>query len=162
MKLYLCATIILGASALAGCNATAGKTDTAAIEKSIKDIETQWKADYAARDIDALAGHYVADAGLGNPGAALATDDATRREGIQSFIADPTLKLDFASDRIQVAESGDLAYSRGHYTSEGTDPATKKLRKDQGSYLTVWRKQADGGWKAVEDFTTPGAPIVAQ
>ena len=37
-----------------------------------------------------------------------------------------------------------------------TDPATKKPLESTGSYLTVWQKQADGSWKAVEDFITPG------
>jgi ketosteroid isomerase-like protein len=68
----------------------------------------------------------------------------------------PDLKVQFASDRIQVAASGDLAYTRGHYTMTMTDPATRKPAASGGSYLTVWRKQADGGWKAVEDFVTPG------
>jgi len=34
------------------------------------------------------------------------------------------------------------------------------VRTETGSYLTVYRKAADGSWKAVEDFTTPG-PAVA-
>jgi ketosteroid isomerase-like protein len=37
-----------------------------------------------------------------------------------------------------------------------TDPATKKPATSKGSYLTVWQKQTDGAWKAVEDFVTPG------
>jgi ketosteroid isomerase-like protein len=37
-----------------------------------------------------------------------------------------------------------------------TDPVTRKPAAGSGSYLTVWKKQADGGWKAVEDFVTPG------
>ena len=70
--------------------------------------------------------------------------------------ADPALKVDFASDRIIVAASGELASSRGHYTMTYTDPATKQPKTETGSYLTVYRKAADGSWKAVEDFTTPG------
>jgi ketosteroid isomerase-like protein len=73
-----------------------------------------------------------------------------------TFAADPVLKVEFASDRIQVAASGDLAYTRGHYTMTMTDPATRKPAAGSGSYLTVWKKQPDGGWKAVEDFVTPG------
>ena len=37
-------------------------------------------------------------------------------------------------------------------------PKTKQPKTDTGSYLTVWKKQADGSWKAVEDFVMPGAP----
>jgi ketosteroid isomerase-like protein len=37
-----------------------------------------------------------------------------------------------------------------------TDKATNKPVDSSGSYLTVWQKQSDGSWKAVEDFVTPG------
>jgi ketosteroid isomerase-like protein len=77
--------------------------------------------------------------------------------GGRGLAADPALKIQFASDRIQVAASADLAYARGHYNMKINDPAARKPAASGGSYLTVWRKQADGGWKAVEDFVTPGA-----
>ncbi|MCF2513755.1 DUF4440 domain-containing protein [Sphingomonas sp. G124] len=159
-------TLVLISVALSGCDTgkkaeKAAAVDTKAIEQELKSIETAWVADYSARDIDKLAGHYSDDAAIANPGSALATDDMMRRAEIGKFIADPSLKLDFASDRVQVAQSGDLASTRGHFTAETTDPATKKVKKETGSYLTVWEKQADGSWKAVEDFVTPG-PAAAQ
>jgi ketosteroid isomerase-like protein len=40
-----------------------------------------------------------------------------------------------------------------------TDSATGKPRTEGGNYLTVWQKQKDGSWKAVEDFVTPGAAM---
>lgn len=135
--------------------------DAAAIEKQIKAVETQWNADYNAHNVDAIAGHYAADAALANPGAALATDAASRHAGIAAFVADPSLKLSFASDRVLVAKSGDIASSRGHYTMETMDPATKKPKTETGSYLTVWQKQANGSWKAVEDAVIPGPATAA-
>ncbi len=136
----------------------AAATDTAAIEGELKSIEAAWMADYNARDIDKAAAHYADDAALANAGSALATDAASRRVEVEKFVADPSTKVDFASDRVHVSQSGELAATRGHYSIETTDPATKKVRTDTGSYLTVWKKQADGSWKAVEDFVTPGAP----
>ena len=41
-----------------------------------------------------------------------------------------------------------------------TDPASKQPKTESGTYFTVYRKQADGGWKAVEDVTVPGPPQV--
>ena len=161
MKSSLAAVAMFGALALAGCdaaNSDSAPVDTAAIEQQIKGLETIWNQAYAARDAEALAAMYSADAALANPGMALATDSASRRKDIAQFAADPNLKVDFASDRVQVAKSGELAYSRGHFTMQSSDPATKQPRTDSGSYLTVWQKQADGGWKAVEDFVVPGAP----
>ncbi|WP_309662215.1 DUF4440 domain-containing protein [Sphingomonas sp.] len=135
--------------------------DSAAIEKQIRVVETQWQADYAAHNADALAGHYASDAALINPGAALATDAAARRAALGQIVADPNLKLEFASDRVLVANSGELATSRGHYMMRMTDPATKQPKTENGTYVTVYRKQDDGSWKAVEDAVIPGAPAAA-
>lgn len=158
--------IAIAASALVlltGCERANQKhqdqtADSAAVEQQIRDIETQWNEDYNTHNVDALAAHYADDAALANPGAPLATDAASRRAGLAQFVSDPSLKLNFAADRIRVAKSGELAYSRGHYTMETTDPATKQAKRETGTYLTVWQKQPDGSWKAVEDAVIPGAP----
>lgn len=147
--------------AVTGCKpagtASEGAVDTAAIEKQLKDSEAEWNKQYASRDAAALAGNYAPDAALANPGENL-IEGAAVRPALDKFVSDPNLKLDFASDRVQVAKSGDLAYTRGHFTMQTSDLATKQPRTDKGYYLTVWQKQADGSWKAVEDFITPGAP----
>ena len=160
MKLNLFAAA-LAFAALASCQQPNGKADTAKIEAQLRQDEARWNQAYAAHDAAALAGAYADDAALANPGAPLVTGiDAIRKE-TSAFAADPNLQVQFASDRVQVAASGDLAYTRGHYTLTMTDPATKKPATSKGSYLTVWQKQKDGAWKAVEDFITPG-PEAAQ
>ena len=148
-------------AALAACQQPAAdKPDTAALANQLKQAEARWNQAYAAHDAATLAGAYADDAALANPGAPLVTGiDAIRKE-TAAFAADPNLKVQFASDRIQVAASGDLAYTRGHYTMTMTDPVSRKPATGSGSYLTVWKKQADGGWKAVEDFITPGPGAV--
>ena len=113
--------------------------------------------DFASRDAAVLAGHYSADAAFAIAGSPLAEGTAVRRV-IEQMVTDPNLNVTFESDRVQIAKSGELAYSRGHFTLQSTDPATKKPRAETGSYLTVWQKQANGSWKAVEDFVVPGAP----
>jgi len=65
---------------------------------------------------------------------------------------DQNFAVSFASDKIDVAGSGDLAYARGHFTENYTDPKTAKAMTTSGSYITVYKKQQDGSWKAVEDF----------
>jgi ketosteroid isomerase-like protein len=151
------------AFAVSGCTRGAqAAADSAQIATSIKAQEAQWQKDYAAKDINALAAHYADDAALGGPGDAVATNDVDRRKSLEVLLNDPNLNLTFASDRIEVAQSGDLASSRGHYTITTTDKATSKPVTSSGSYLTVYKKQGDGSWKAIEDFITPGpAPASA-
>ena len=135
--------------------------DTAKITESIKAQEAQWEKDYAAKDINALAGHYADDAALAGPGDPVATNDSERRKLLQGFVTDPNLKLAFSSDRVEVAQSGDLASSRGHYSMTMTDKATNKPVDSTGTYLTVYKKQDDGSWKVVADYIVPGPPAAA-
>ena len=151
--------------ALAACNQGGGGNhgaDTAKIASDIKAQEAQWQKDYADKNVEALAGHYADDAALGNPGDPLATTNAERRKTIATLISDPNLKLTFAADVVQVAESGDLAYSRGHYSIQMTDKATNKPVTSTGTYVTIYKKQADGTLKAVEDDIIPGPATAAK
>ena len=116
---------------------------------------------YNRHDGKGLAAQYDDDAALAANGMKLMTDSVGRGLFLDAFASDPALKVDFASDRIIVAASGEMASSRGHYTMTYTDPATKKPKTESGNYLTVYRKSAEGSWKAVEDFTTPGQAAAA-
>ena len=73
-------------------------------------------------------------------------------------VADPALSLKFHASKIEVAKSGDVAYTQGTYTLTLTDPQTRQLVHDQGSYVITYRKQPDGTWKAVVDIVTSEVP----
>jgi len=161
ISLSLATALLLATS---GCNKRVETAaDTNAIADSIKAQEAQWEKDYASKDVSALAGHYVDDAVLGSPGEPLAASDVDRRKSLIAMVSDPNLNLTFAPDQVEVAQSGDLAYTRGHYSMQMTDKATKQPVKSDGTYLTVYKKQSDGSWKAIEDFIIPGpAPAAAK
>jgi len=138
----------------------AAKVDATAEEQAIRAKESAWMDAYNRHDAEGLASQYEADASLASSGASLMTDGVGRSIFLDAMAKDPNLKVDFASDRIIVAASGELASSRGHYALTYTDQATKQPKTEKGSYLTVYRKGADGKWQAVEDFTTPGPAVV--
>ncbi|HEU4552263.1 MAG TPA: hypothetical protein VFS25_05495 [Chitinophaga sp.] len=50
----------------------------------------------------------------------------------------------------QVAASGELGYTYGVYTFSTADTT------EQGTYVTIWRKNAAGGWKYVLDSGNQG------
>ena len=147
------------AIALSGCDhgwSGGHHADKAKATDEIKAKEAQWLKDYQSKDMEGLAGQYSDDAAIAGPGDALATTEVDRRKSLQGLIGDPNFALTFASDRVLVADSGDLASSRGHYSLTMTDKKTNKPATSTGSYLTVYQRQDGGGWKAVEDFITPG------
>lgn len=163
MTIKAIATLSLAALALAGCDEGEAKVDTAGIEQQLRQNEAKWNQAYAARDPAALASFYADDAVLANPGERLVRGSEAIRAATEAHTKDPKLKVAFSAERVQVAQSGDLAYTRGNYRMTMTDPKTNKPHFSTGYYLTVWQKQQDGSWKAVEDFITPGAaPPVAQ
>ena len=148
----------------AGGNATtaAPAADTGAVTDAIKADEKTWNEDFHAKNLDALLAHYASDATAVFPGAAAVSGDGLHKT-YEDALKDPGFDVSFSSDKIDA--SGDLAYSRGHFTEKYTDPKTKQVVSDGGSYITVYKKQADGSWKVVEDFTAvepPAAPAAAQ
>jgi ketosteroid isomerase-like protein len=82
------------------------------------------------------------------------------RAGLGQMTSDPALSLRFHAERVEVSASGDLAYTQGTYTYRSTDPHSHQPVDDHGSYVTTYRRQANGSWKAVDDIassgTTPG------
>jgi ketosteroid isomerase-like protein len=76
-------------------------------------------------------------------------------------LKDPAFKLTFAADKVDVSASGDLAVTTGTYKATFTDPATKKITHEEGGYVTAYKEQDDGSWKAVSDINAAAAPAPA-
>ncbi|HEV3075696.1 MAG TPA: nuclear transport factor 2 family protein [Thermoanaerobaculia bacterium] len=68
----------------------------------------------------------------------------------------PPVELTWWPVYVEVAASGDLGYTTGPYVLRETGPG-QRGETQNGYYVTVWRRQADGAWKVVADLgaTTP-------
>ena len=133
-----------------GNEAAAPAANAGAITDAIKADEKKWNEDFKAKSLDGLLSHYAPDATAVFPGSASVTGDALRK-AYEDALKDPGFDVSFSSEKVDV--SGDLAYARGHFTEKYTDPNTKAVASNSGSYITVYKKQADGSWKVAEDFT---------
>ena len=160
--------VLAGAAALAllaGCSQQAAKAAdpaaTAAAVDKIKASEAAWVKEYAAHDVNRAVGHYADDAMLMPAGMDRMSGPKAIRGGLQGLVNDPNFQLSFAAEKVEVAASGDLAYSRGTYRMQTTDPKTKQPHVETGNYITTYKKQPDGSWKAVDDMAAPGAPPAA-
>ena len=106
-----------------------------------------------AKDSAKANSYYAPDAVIATaPGRPAAKDGRAVSKAIKDDIADPNFKMSLSHEKTEVAASGDLAYRRGSYKITATNPQTKKAEHIAGTYLTVFRKQAGGSWKVVEDF----------
>jgi uncharacterized protein (TIGR02246 family) len=141
---------------LSACNQTADTHD--ADVKAIQDNEAQWNQEWAAKDQDKIMAHYADDAVLIVSGTPSTSGKEAIRGAIRQMTSDPTLDLKFHATKVEVAKSGDIAYTQGTYTLTLSDPQTKQLIHDHGSFVTTYRKQPDGTWKVVTDIATSEVP----
>lgn len=147
----------------AGGNAVA-RADTTATVDAIKAEEKKWSDAFQAksRSVDTLTAPYADDAFFIAPGVGPTKGIADIRKAYEAGLRDPNFNISFAADKVDVAAAGDYAIAQGRFTETYTDPATKQKKSDAGSFLTVYKKQQDGGWKAVQDWAVADpAPAVA-
>ena len=159
MKALPLAAFLPALALLAACGqpaAPARPVDTAKIIDAIKTDEVHWNADYKSGDPAKIAAHYAPRATLMLAGAPTAVGTAAIETMLKQATGDPGFTLTFASDKVDVAASGDLAASRGTYKQTSTDPKTKTVVTETGTFVTVYKPRPDGAWKAIWDIATPG------
>ena len=127
---------------------TDGQTATDAVDRTAQEMLTAFEAKDAAK----VNSYYAPDAIIATAGRPAAKDGRAVSKAIRDDLADPNFKMSLSNEKTEVAGSGDLAYRRGTFKITYTNPQTKQAENAAGTYLTVFRKQADGSWKVVEDF----------
>jgi ketosteroid isomerase-like protein len=71
----------------------------------------------------------------------------------------PDALVSWQVNQAEVARSGDIGYVRGVYQLVMKDVAGKATT-EQGKFLELWKKQADGKWKcAVDSFSADAPPL---
>ena len=153
----------VAAATLGGCNrigqAERAHENVAAAKQAIVADEQQWNQDFHSKNLSGLVNHYASDAVFVLPGMAAQVGTAEINNAYAGALKDPNFDVTFSSDRVDVAHSGDLAYSQGHFTMKGSDPKTKQVTTTAaGTYVTIYRKQEDGSWKAVQDWAAANPP----
>jgi uncharacterized protein (TIGR02246 family) len=146
------------AQAPASTPAAAPAVDPQAESQTIRDNETAWAKEWQAKDADKIVSHYAPDAALLVSDMPAMNGTDAIKSGIGGMLKDPHLSLTFAPTLVVVAKSGDVAYTQGTYTMTFSDPRSKRILIEKGKYVTVYKKEPDGSWKAVEDIDNADAP----
>jgi uncharacterized protein (TIGR02246 family) len=89
----------------------------------------------------------------------LVTGRAAIRELMAPSFADPKNSLRWEPTHAAVSQGGDLGWTTGK-SKRRVLGADGKVTERDGRYLTVWRKQRDGSWKAEIDVGNAGPPRV--
>ena len=139
------------------CQPQAAPDTRAADEQAIRNTEVEWNKAFVAKDVDRFVTFYADDASVLPPNMPIATDKAAIRAAVAPMFSAPGFAMTFQTSKVEVARSGDLAYTQGTYSMTMNDPKGKPM-EEKGKYLTVYRKQADGTWKAIADTFNSDAP----
>lgn len=134
----------------------AQKVDVSKEEAAIRATDAQWAQAVKAKDAERAASFWSNDASIVMPGA----PPVQGKDAIRKFVADafksPEFSVTWETSKIEVAGSGDLAYQTAHDTVTYRD-AKNKLVTEKNNAIVIWKKQADGTWKAQVDMWTPAA-----
>jgi uncharacterized protein (TIGR02246 family) len=126
-------------------------------EATIRKLDEAWSQAASSKQLDAVVSYYSDDASLLPPGEPTITDKEAIRKAWEGLLTAPNSSLHWDATKVEVARSGDLAYSQGTYEMMFDDAKGKPL-VDRGKYLEVWKKQVDGSWKAVSDAFSSDTP----
>ncbi|MBZ5727504.1 MAG: DUF4440 domain-containing protein [Acidobacteriia bacterium] len=96
------------------------------------------------------------------PNAPVMTGKDAIGKAMKDVLADPNWSLALQPVQVEVSRSGDLGYVRGTYVLTASDPASKKVATEKGRFVTIFRKEADGSWKAVQEISNAEAPATIQ
>ncbi len=129
-------------------------------EQAVLVADQQWEKASEAKDVDKAVSFYADDGVMLEPGTPIVKGKDAIRQAWQRFFADPAFALTWRADAVQVAQSGDLAYTRGTFDLRYSGPDGKPASM-HGKYMTVWKK-IGGKWKAIADMNNddgqPGKP----
>jgi uncharacterized protein (TIGR02246 family) len=162
MQARICWAAMLALTCLlVGCQPApppAAPDNRAADAAAIRTAEAAGVQAFASKDPAKVGASYAGDASLFMPDAPVIHGRPAIEAALKPMLEDKNFSLTFASDKAEAARSGELAYSQGAYTMTMTAPKSKKVLTETGKYVTVFEKQAGGGWQAVADIFNEDAP----
>jgi len=147
---------VLGALCLFAVLACHPPVDQQAAVRTLLERDRAWASASGARNVDSILAYWTPDARVFIPGQNGYVGTAAIRQMVSGSLAMPGFAITWAPDSAVVAASGDLGYTYGTNRVTMADSAGNATTTT-GQYVEVWRKDADGQWRCVIDFSHAGA-----
>ncbi len=149
--------IMLTALALAGCAPAGPQADIAADKATIEKLYPAWVEAANAKDIETWASFLAPDARFQPPNVPALTTHEEIVSLYRGLFEDPRFALDCQQQQIEVAASGEMAWSRGicEGVLTGQDGEEEHLKT---KWLKVWQKQPNGEWKNLVNMWNSDLP----
>jgi len=139
---------ILAVVTVAGCARSANVEQE---RTALMAVDREWSQ--TVKDPDKFLSYFAPDATAYPQGMPAVSGTEPLRKMFTEMTSAPGFALSWAASKAEVASSGDLGYTTGTYEM------TMAGATEKGKYVTVWKKQPSGDWKATEDiFNSDAAP----
>jgi ketosteroid isomerase-like protein len=143
------AVLLLGAGCRSG-------VDSSREAEALINTDRAWsQVASAGINADSVVTFWSENASVAMPSAPVVRGKNALRSMVISSFGAPGFHITWTPESAVVSKSGDLGYTTGTNEMSVPDPAGK-VTKTVGRYLAVWRRESDGRWRSVEDYTTPG------
>jgi uncharacterized protein (TIGR02246 family) len=140
--------VALGALATAACNGAQSGENT---DRLIRASDEALQQAVAKGDLERIVSFYADDAVLLPTAEPIVTGKSAIRSEWKHVLGIPGMQNVSALKHVDVSRSGDMAYSRGTYTSRMLGPKGEPLT-EPGKWVSIWKKQSDGQWRIVVDI----------
>ena len=149
-----------------GCNSTPPQSQVQSVtraidEAAVRKADADWSAAAQANQVDTWVAFYSDDAVVLPPNDTVATSKDSIRKAVGELLALPGLSVKWQTTKVEVAQSGDIAYTYGTYQLTMKDPKGKPMA-EHGKYVEIWKKQSDGSWKCAIDTWNSDLPAASQ
>jgi uncharacterized protein (TIGR02246 family) len=124
------------------------------IRKSIDAGNAKYIDAFARSDAGALAALYDESGSRFSPKGIVVRGRPAIAESVAGFMKSVTGPIKVSIDTQDVWVVDDLVYETGKYTYTFTPPG-KTETQTGGHYVTIWKRQSDGGWKIFVDMGVP-------
>ena len=154
MHLKICASLFVMLAANSAFAQSAQQEQTKrGMDQVLLAADRAWEKVYSAKDLSKSVAVCDEQGSLLWPN----TPIAIGKKAIAKAILDDFSSGDLTwhANAVGVARSGDLGYTSGLYESKSTAGAAA----DNGKYLTVWKKEADGTWEVLFDMFNSDRPL---
>jgi uncharacterized protein (TIGR02246 family) len=158
MAILVSSLVLIGLTLACQQPPPASPPDTrAADERAVREADAAWSKAAAAKDVEAYLSFFAEDALALPPNAPMLTGKESIRKRMSELMANPGFSESWQASKAEASRGGDLAYTVGTYQLTLNDAKGKPVT-DRGKYVTVWKKQPDGKWKAVADMGNSDLP----
>jgi uncharacterized protein (TIGR02246 family) len=163
MRLYLSTSMLVLIYAMIACTPAGNppqtpiKSNPVEDSKAISRLRDEFAAAWKAGDAERVANAYTNDAVLlPQNGPAVTGKSAILAFDKGFFDQYAPSNFEISSDEVQTM--GDWAFDRGTYKFMATPKAGGEPLNDQGKYIVLLQRQADGSWKLARDIDNSSAP----